>query len=73
MSAALWITMSLHVGAFMFWLVASAVTMSHLQDREKELEEMYGKAIANANRLAHEANQQFIKQMYKGGDDGQRA
>lgn len=66
MNIALWVTMTLHVGAFLFWVAAAVATISRQKKKEAELQKQYSKAIENANAIAHEANQQYIRFKFHG-------
>lgn len=81
MTTVLWISITVHVMAFLFWVIGGAFTLYKLKQdyakREEELQEIYDSAretldanIENVRKMAHTANEQYMANLYGGGEDG---
>lgn len=77
MTTVMWVSMSVHVGAFLFWMIMTAVTQWAMNKKQKELERIYDDAreelavnLENVKKMAHAANQEYVKNLFKGGGDG---
>lgn len=73
----LWVSMGLHIGAFLWWLLASYITHRKLTtdyaERTAHLDAVYDQAkdelqanIENVKAMAHEYNQALINKMMEG-------
>ncbi len=72
---ALWVSMAIHLASFVFWVVLTLYTTYKLKREFREkgetLQKVYDDAraeleanIENVKKMAHEANTQFLRNMY---------